>query len=305
MTNIKNIKMYLSNPYRLILRLGDNGFLRLLEDERFIQLFCKAYMGKFVNLENPQTFTEKLQWLKMNDRRYIYTDMVDKYKAKKYVASIIGEEYIIPTLGVWDSFEEIDFDSLPEKFVIKCTHDSGGLVICRDKANFDYKAAEKKITALLKRNYYWVGREWPYKGVKRKIIAEAFMQDGDRKELRDYKFYCFNGEPKFLYLSEGLENHASAHVSFLDLDWTFTPFGRIDYLPFPELPEKPKHLDEMIDLSRRLSQGFPFLRVDLYEINGAVKFGELTFTPCGGAMPFTPPEADMEIGKMLELPIEQ
>lgn len=271
-------------------------------DEWFVRRNYEVSMGKKIDLVAPSSFNEKLQWLNLYDRKPIYTQMVDKYEAKEYVAKIIGEKYIIPTLGVWDRFDEIDFNKLPNQFVLKCTHDSGGLAICRDKSTFNFEAAKKKINASLNRDYYLVGREWPYKNVRRRIIAEKYMQDGDQRELRDYKFYCFNGEPQFLYLSEGLENHATAHISFVNLDWTFAPFGRNDYAPFTQLPDKPKNFAEMIDISRKLSAGIPFLRVDLYEINGKVYFGELTFTPKGGTMPFDPPDADYEIGKLLKLP---
>lgn len=282
--------------------LNKLGLFQNRSDEWFVRHNYELSMGKTINLNSPSSFNEKLQWLKLYDRRPLYTRMVDKYEAKKYVSEIIGEKYIIPTLGVWEKFDEINFDSLPNQFVLKCTHDSGGLVICRDKNRFDIETARKKINTSLRRDYYMVGREWPYKDVRRRIIAEKYMQDGRQRELRDYKFYCFNGEPQFLYLSEGLENHATAHISFVNLDWTFAPFGRSDYAPFTQLPERPKHFDEMIDISRRLSSGIPFLRVDLYEINGEVYFGELTFTPKGGTMPFNPPEADYEIGKLLKLP---
>lgn len=273
----------------------------VLSDKTHVKIRYTLKTGQKLNLKNPQTFNEKLQWLKLYDHNPEYTTMVDKYEAKKYVAERIGQEYIIPTLGAWDSFDEIDFDSLPDRFVLKCTHDSGGLVICRDKKSLDMAAAKKKIESSLKRNYYLLHREWPYKNVKRRILAEQYMENRDGGELIDYKFYCFGGEPKFLYISKGLENHATASISFVTMDWQFAPYERYDYKPFTQLPPKPKKFDHMVELARKLSAGTDFLRVDLYEINEKVYFSELTLSPCAGFMPFKNPEHDLELGQMLKL----
>ena len=201
MSLIKKVKRYLAHPKRLIIRLGKNSFLKCISDEKYLKLTFKDKMGYPLNLKEPKTFCEKLQWLKLYNRKPEYSDMVDKYEAKKYVAERIGDEYIIPTLGVWDKFEDIDFDNLPNQFVLKCTHDSGGLAICRDKSNFDKEYARKKIKKCLKHNYYWSSREWPYKNIKPRIIAEKYMEDSVTKELRDYKFFCFNGKMKFMFIA--------------------------------------------------------------------------------------------------------
>ena len=272
-----------------------------LPDELYIRLKYYLRFHKGLNLKQPRTFNEKLQWLKLYDRKPEYTSMVDKYEAKKSVAERIGENHIIPTLGVWEHFEDIDFDLLPNQFVLKCTHDSGGLVLCRDKSKLDKEAAKRKINNSLKNNYFYQGREWPYKNVVPRIIAEKYMTDGVSKDLTDYKFYCFNGVPQYLYISTGLENHATAYISFLTLDWKFAPFGRSDYKPFLQLPPKPSMFDEMKALAAKLAQGHKFLRVDLYQIDDEVYFSELTFSPCGGMMPFTPEGWDLELGKMLDL----
>ena len=195
---LKNIKEFFVNPVARFDILSSRGLLDWMDDETYLRKYYKLRMGKELNLENPQTFNEKLQWLKLHDRKDIYTTMVDKYEVKKYVSNIIGEQYIIPTYGVWDRFDDIDFDSLPEQFVLKCTHDSGGLIIVRDKSKLDIKAAKKKINKCLKRNYYSHGREWPYKNVKPCVVAEAYMEDDATSELRDYKFFCFDGEVKVL-----------------------------------------------------------------------------------------------------------
>ncbi len=190
---ITKIFKFFKNPDYRFLVLSRRGCYNFLSDQDYICRKFHAMMGYYPNLDDPQTFNEKLQWLKLHDRKPEYIRMVDKYEAKQYVADIIGKDYIIPTLGVWNSFDEIDFDKLPDQFVLKCTHDSGGLVICKDKRNLDIHAARKKINKCLKRNYFYVGREWPYKDVKPRIIGEPYLEDATEKELRDYKFYCFNG----------------------------------------------------------------------------------------------------------------
>ena len=274
----------------------------LIPDQLYVQKVFEKKMGQKLDLKNPQTFNQKLQWLLLYNRRPEFTLMVDKYLVKPYVANIIGEEHIIPTLGVYDRFDDIDFDALPEQFVLKCNHDSGGLAICRDKKTFDKNKAKTNITHSLKADFYAYWREYHYKNVKRKIIAEQYMEDSLGTSLTDYKFYCFDGEPKFLYVSYGFENHEITTVSFVDLDWKPMPFGRNDYKPMKTLPPKPAHFDEMIEIAKKLSAGHSFLRVDLYEINNTVYFSELTIIPCTGHMPFDPPEYDKIIGDMLVLP---
>lgn len=269
-----------------------------IPDEPYLKISYYAHMGKPLDLKNPKTFNEKLQWLKLHDRKPEYIRMVDKYEAKRYVAEKIGEEYIIPTLGVWDCFDDIDFDSLPDQFVLKCTHDSGGLVIVRNKTELDRNAAKKIIEKSLKKNYYYSGREWPYQNVKPRIIAETFMSD----HIRDYKFYCFHGEPKLLYVSEGLEDHATAKISFLTLDWAFADFKRTDYASFEKLPEKPEKFAQMQEMAIRLSADHCFLRVDLYSVENNIYFSELTFSPCSGMMPFEPEAWDERIGSWITLP---
>lgn len=290
----------------LFFRLSAKGFLRWLPDGWYLKTRYKfASGGEKLDLENPKTFNHKLQWLKIYDRKPIYTTMVDKYEAKQFVAERIGREYVVENYGVWEKFDDIDFDALPEQFVLKCTHDSGGLVIVRDKSKLDKEAAKHKIEKSLKRNYYWGGREWPYKNVKKRIIAEKYMSDFSDEQgggITDYKFYCFDGEPEFLYVSKGLEDHSTARISFLTLDWQFAPFKRKDYKPFETLPPKPQNYEKMLEICKILSKDCPFLRVDLYECSGQIYFSELTFFPCGGVMPFKDKADDEKIGKLLTLP---
>ena len=233
------------------------------------------------------------------------TTLVDKYAVRRYIADKIGEEYLIPLVGgPWNSAEEIDFDSLPEQFVLKCNHDSGGLVVCRDKKNFDRKAATDRLECALKKNFYWECREWPYKNVKPCIIAETYMEDENQRQgLIDYKFFCFNGEPRFMYVSQGLEDHSTAKISFYDLKGRELPFKRTDFAAFKHMPHMPENIDKMVSLAETIAKdvGSSFIRCDLYEINRKIYFSELTFTPCSGLLPFDPPEWDEILGSWLKL----
>lgn len=282
--------------------LSNRGFFNRMSDKAYLKLRYNCIMGKKLNLDNPVTYNEKLQWLKLYDRKPEYTKMVDKYEAKKYVADIIGEEYIIPTLGVWDNVNDIDFDALPNQFVLKCTHDSGGIVICKDKAELDIENAKNTLNHFLNRNFYSVHREWPYKDVQPRIIAEKYMEDESGKDLKDYKFFCFNGEPKLLYISEGLSDHSTAKISFADMDYNIAEFKRNDFKPFDELPKKPINFEKMKELAKVLSKDRAFIRVDFYEINKKIFFGELTFFPCSGYLPFDPEKYDKILGDWITLP---
>lgn len=302
-----SLKVYIKHPVKLLTRIGKNSFLKGMSDEKYLKMIFKDNMGYPLDLENPKTFNEKLQWLKLYDRKPVYTTMVDKYEAKKYVADIIGEEYIIPTLGVWDSFDDIDFDKLPEQFVLKCTHDSGGLVICRDKSKLDMEHARKKIERCLKRNYYWSSREWPYKDVKPRILAEVYMEDENvAAGLTDYKFFCFNGKPEMLYVSQGLEDHATASISFYDMEGKDMPFHRSDYKPIEGKFVLPSNFDQMKETAEKMAKavGSPFVRIDLYSVCGQMYFSEVTFSPCSGMLPFSPKEWDEKIGSWIRLPDE-
>ena len=308
---IKGLKL-LGNPNKLVVVLSEYKIGKLFSDKFYLKSLYKYRTGKKLNLKNPKGFNAKLQWIKLYDRNPLYTTMVDKYEVKKYIAEKIGEQYVIPNLGVWDKFEDIDFSSLPNQFVLKCTHDSGGLIICRDKSKLDIEKARANITSSLKSNYYYSSREWPYKNVKPRIIAEAYMDDFQPGEegygggLTDYKFFCFNGEPKMLYISRGLENHKTAQISFYDLECNRMPFKRTDFAGIKGDIKKPQTIDEMIKIAEKLAKevGCAFSRVDLYEINGKVYFSEFTFFPCSGLIPFDPPEWDEKIGEWVDLGIK-
>lgn len=296
----KGIKYFTDHDYRSIIQMNQ-GKYNNLSDEDFIKLKYRLVMGRELDLRNPTLFTEKLQWLKLYDRKPIYTSMVDKYTVKSIVASIIGKEYIIPTFGVWDKFEDIEFSSLPNKFVLKCTHDSGGLIICKDKEKIDYKAAQKKVSKSLKRNYYYYGREWPYKDVKPRIIAEPLIEDTKTGELRDYKFFCFGGKVKCYKVD--YDRFICHRANY------FTPNGELMRLGEEVCPpdEKkiipiPTNLNKMKKLSEMLSQGQPFLRVDFYNVDGKIYFGELTFFPYSGFGKFVYEDNDSMLGSWINLP---
>lgn len=288
----------------LIKAFVHKGLLIWLPDQPYLRLLYWAYIGKKLDIKNPKRFTEKLQWLKIYDRKPNYRTMVDKYEAKVYVAKIIGGEYIIPTLGVWDTSREIDFDKLPNKFVLKTTHDSGTVRIIDQSKEYDKGDLIKYFESRQKRNLGRITREWPYMNVKPRIIAEQYLEASETKsdnELRDYKFFCFNGIVKCMKIDyDRFTNH---HANYYGRDKKRLPFGEIK---FPSDDSKtielPKHFDEMIQLAEKLAKDIPFVRIDFYEVNSKVYFGEMTFYPASGLGPFEPDEWDYTLGSWLELP---
>lgn len=270
-----------------------------LSDKCCVRLFYLLKTRRWLNLSKPLSFNEKLQWLKLNNRRPEYTKMVDKVEVKDYVASCIGEECIIQTLGVYDEFEDVDFDKLPNQFVLKCTHDSGSIFICKNKQKLDKKLAYKIIGGALKRNYYKISREWPYKNVKPRIIAEDYLTDGD-DELKDYKIYNFNGEPKLIQVDYSRFHGHKRNL--YTIDWK-----RINAeIQYPSDKDKeipmPKKLDTMLMMARKLSYGKPFLRTDFYVVNDRIYFGELTFFPEGGVGKIRPESFEYQLGQWIGLP---
>lgn len=277
------------------------GLYDKMPDAEYLKRAFRASMGKELNLEKPRTFNEKLQWLKLYDRKPQYTAMVDKYEAKNYVAERIGEEYIIPTLGVWDSFDQIDFDSLPEQFVLKCTHDSGGLVICRNKSLLDKATAKEKIQSSLKVNYYYHGREWPYKDVKPRIIAETYMEDNQGLEsLPVYKIMTFGGIPKIIQTIQN-DKKPNASIDYFDTNWNLLDL-RQNYPNSKKPFDAPETLEQMLKLAEKLSVGTHFLRVDFYQVNGKVYFSECTFYSDSGMAAFYPEQWDLTLGNWIQLP---
>lgn len=338
----KYLRFLINSEYRFK-TLDDRGFFNKMSDERYLKRQYRAIFHKRLDLKNPQTFNEKLQWLKLYDRKPFYTTLVDKYAVRQYISDTIGGEFLIPLVGgPWRNFEEIDFDTLPNQFVLKCTHDSGGIVICRDKDKFNIEEARMKITRSLKRNYYLKGREWPYKNVPPRIIAEEYMKEGedafflikrfskcgkyddDNRQLRnllpafvlqkqqgllDYKFMCFDGQVKALFLDVGVIGKGTGHAeeyfrNIYDQAFNLLPIKETrENYPVPIEP--PVNYNAMVDIAEKLSKGFPHVRVDLYNIDGKIYFGELTFFHGSGLTNhFEPPKWDYKFGGWIRLPNE-
>lgn len=282
-----------------ILNSKYNGVYRLIPDKLYLKMLSKVRLNRKLDLKNPKAFNDKLQWLKLYDRNPEYTKFVDKYEVREYISNIIGEEYLIPLIGVYDTFDEINFDELPEHFVLKCTHDSGGTFICSDKSDLDIPRVKEKFERLLKRNYYYSKREWPYKNIKPKIIAEKYMVDESGTELKDYKYFCFNGEVKAMFIAT--DRGIDTRFDFFDLNFNHMSFMQ-HYLNADKSIKKPKGFEEMKGLARVLSKGIPHVRVDFYDIDGKIYFGEMTFSHFSGFEKFEPESYDYLFGSWLELP---
>ena len=286
--------------YKIIEALNNRNFLKWVPDKIILKCIYREHFNKDLNFKNVNTFNEKLQWLKLNDRKDIYTTMVDKYEVKKYVANIIGEKYIIPTLRIYNSFNEIDFEKLPQKFVIKCTHDSGSTIVCKNKKKFDIQDAKKKINKALKNNYYYGGREWPYKNVAHKILIEKYIIDDRLGELRDYKIFCFNGKVKFFKIDFDRFSHHKAN--YYDRELNLLDFGEEVYPPDANKNIMiPKEIYKMFELAEALAKELKFARIDFYFTNEQIYFGEITFYPASGFGKFIPEIWDEKLGKMIEL----
>lgn len=287
-----------------------NKCVELLPDREYLELEWKLRFGKEIDIDNPRTFNEKLQWLKLYDRRESYIIFADKYMAKKYVGDMIGKEHIIPLIDTWNNANDIDFNKLPSKFVLKCNHNSGGgMFICNNKFEINQKFVREELNSELKKDYYLVHREWSYKIEKHLIIAEELLEDystnNKNGSLINYNFYCFNGEPRFLYvriddISGG--SKGQAYLSFKKLDWSKAPFCRSDHLEMSFDVKRPSNFSEMIDIARTLSKGFPFVRCDLYCVRGKIFFSEMTFYPGGGYGKFEPEEWEEKMGEWINLP---
>ena len=293
---------YLTNAdYRFLIR-AERGKYDGMPDEAYLRRKFRAEMGRPLDLEAPVTFNEKLQWLKLYDRRPEYTVFVDKYAVREYIGKTLGEEYLIPLLGVWEDADEIDFDALPEQFVLKCNHNSGlGMCICRDKSALDTEAVRNGLRCGLAQDYYLKGREWPYKNVPRRIIAEQFMTD-ESEGLIDYKFFCFDGTVDCVMVC--IDRHlGDTKFYFFDKDWKLKRINvRGKNAPEGFTLRRPECMDEMFEIAARLSKGLPFARVDLYECGGKIYFGEITFFPDSGFDPNLLPETDRYFGDLIRLP---
>jgi len=306
----RGIKKISQNPRAIVNYINSLGLLNGLSDKKHSQLLWWAKTGKKLNLSNPKGFNEKIQWLKIYDHNARYTQLVDKYLVRDFVKKTIGEKYLIPLLGVWDNSDQIDFSALPRAFVLKCNHNSGGaMCICKDKSELNIQSIKQNLNRELQKNYYYSNREWPYKNISPKILAEQFITDNDPQNttqtLLNYKFYCFNGEPRFLYvgtddISKGLKG--KLRLSFFDLEWNTPPFYRKDHQPLPIHVKAPESLNEMIKIARILSNSIPFVRVDLYWVNHRILFSEMTFYPGAGYGFFSPEKWELQLGDWIKLP---
>lgn len=298
---IRRIKKVITSPKSLIqyFMATRPKMFSWMSDEQYIKFEYKLFTGMKLNLENPKRFNEKLQWLKLYDHNPQYTTLVDKQDVKSWVTSVIGEEYVIPSLGVWSRFEDIDFNLLPEQFILKCTHDSGGNIICTDKNTFDRQVAKKKIDACMKKRYFLEHREWPYKNVEPRIIAEPLLVDEPGKSLKDYKLFCFHGITEFLFVASD-RGKGTTKFDFYDKEFNRMPVAQ-HYPNSENGVSKPQQFVLMKELAFKLAKDIPFVRVDFYEVKGQVFFGELTFCHFAGIETFEPDSYDFEFGKLIDL----
>lgn len=298
---LKRLLRALKDPKYTFQYLIHRGNFDSMPDEEYIKLMFNHRMGYELDLANPRTFNEKLQWLKLYDRKPEYTIMVDKYEVRKYISDKIGEDYLVPLIGVWDKFGDIDFNKLPNQFVLKCTHDSGGVVICQDKKHFNVESAKEKLNKSLKSNYYYAGREWPYKNVKPRIICEELLKTQNNELPDDYKFFCFHGKPDNVMVCIERET-GSPKFYFFNNDWELLRYNIAgkNAPPYFTLP-KPKKMDEMFEVAEKISKGLPFSRIDLYYENDKIYFGEITFFPQSGYDKNLLEETDLLFGSKINL----
>lgn len=299
--NKDTLKKWINNPWKIAISFARRGWLNYLPDRAYLSILYRASLKKKLNWKNPKTFNEKMQWLKVYAHKPLYCIMVDKYEVKQYVSGVIGDNYVVPTVGgPWNNFEDIDFDALPEQFVLKTTHDCGGVVICKDKSTFDREKVKKFLQKHMQRNYFFHCREWPYKGVVPRIFAEKFISDEVNPILPVYKIFCFNGCPRIIQAIMN-DKQTNETVDYYDTQWEKL-FLKQNF-PNNENPlPKPRNLEIMLSIAKELSQGHAFIRIDLYEANNQILFSEFTFYSDAGFAKFEPEEWDEVLGSWIELP---
>lgn len=299
---MSKIRTFIENPQYFITSPASKGWLNWVPDSLYLKVLYRVIMGRKLNLKNPKEYNEKLQWLKLNDRKPEYSTMVDKYEVRGYIGDLLGDKYLIPCLGIYDSVDDIDIDALPDKFVLKCTHDSGSVEICKDKSSFDIEGARHRLSQAMKRNYYATYREWPYKYVKPRIIAEGYLE-GDGGDLKDYKVMCFNGEAKIIEVHENRFVEGKVHTqTFYDREWNIVPLTQIETVTVDRPGERPRQLDEILRLSELIAKNMYHARIDWYIEGDKIYFGEITFFDGSGFESFSTPEMERMLGDMINLP---
>ena len=299
---MSKIRTFIENPQYFITSPAAKGWLNWVPDSLYLKVLYRVIMGRKLNLKNPKEYNEKLQWLKLNDRKLEYSTMVDKYEVRGYIEDLLGDKYLIPCLGIYDSVDDIDIDALPNRFVLKCTHDSGSVEICKDKSSFDIEGARHRLSQAMKRNYYATYREWPYKYVKPRVIAEGYLE-GDEGDLKDYKVMCFNGEAKIIEVHENRFVEGKVHTqTFYDREWNIVPLTQIETVTVDRPGERPRQLDEILRLSELIAKNMYHARIDWYIEGDKIYFGEITFFDGSGFESFSTPEMERMLGDMINLP---
>lgn len=299
---MSKIRTFIENPQYFITSPAAKGWLNWVPDSLYLKVLYRVIMGRKLNLRNPREYNEKLQWLKLNDRKPEYSTMVDKYEVRGYIEDLLGDKYLIPCLGIYDSVDDIDIDALPDRFVLKCTHDSGSVEICKDKSSFDIEGARHRLSQAMKRNYYATYREWPYKYVKPRIIAEGYLE-GDGGDLKDYKVMCFNGEAKIIEVHENRFVEGKAHTqTFYDREWNIVPLTQVETVTVDRPSERPRQLEEILRLSELIAKNMYHARIDWYIEGDKIYFGEITFFDGSGFESFSTPEMERMLGDMINLP---
>ena len=299
---MSKIRTFIENPQYFITSPAAKGWLNWVPDSLYLKVLYRVIMGRKLNLRNPKEYNEKLQWLKLNDRKPEYSTMVDKSEVRGYIEDLLGDKYLIPCLGIYDSVDDIDIDALPDRFVLKCTHDSGSVEICKDKSSFDIEGARHRLSQAMKRNYYATYREWPYKYVKPRIIAEGYLE-GDGGDLKDYKVMCFNGEAKIIEVHENRFVEGKVHTqTFYDREWNIVPLTQVETVTVDRPGERPRQLDEILRLSELIAKDMYHARIDWYIEGDKIYFGEITFFDGSGFESFSTPEMERMLGDMINLP---
>ena len=298
---INKIKAFIQHPVYFVTAPAAKGYLNWVPDAIYLKILYRLFLGESCNLKNPIKYNEKLQWLKLHDRKPEYARMVDKYEVRAYIADVLGEEYLIPSYGVYDSFEEIDFSKLPEQFVLKCTHDSGSVEICKDITTFDRKRAGERLANAMKRNYYSTYREWPYKTIRPRIVVEKYLSD-ENGDLKDYKILCFNGKAKLIEIHEDRFTTGHVHTqTFYDREWNKLDIVQEGLLPTTEPMKKPEQLEQMIEMSEKIGKDMYHVRIDWYLVGEQIYFGEITFFDGSGFTRFMNEKDDEYFGRLIQL----